>query len=131
MSPASPPPDARCPVCEEPAPRDGALRCECGYDFAARDPSAALVRLGYARRRARWLLRRGAGTGAAAAVLLLLVHGRLADHVELVTLIFAQLALGTWWAARGVLDARLARRRLRAASAIGQLPAARVVHGLR
>ena len=120
-----------CPICDDAAPA-GAARCDCGYDFAARDASAALVRIGYARRRARWLLRRGLGTVLATSIpLSLLARAPLADQVELVTFIVAQLALGAWWAARGVLDAHTARRRLRAASTLRQLPPARVVHGLR
>jgi hypothetical protein len=117
----------RCPLCEEPA---AAPRCDCGYDFEARDPSTAVVRLGHARRRAGHLVRRGAATiGATSVLLALLAHAPAAERLEIVTILIAQLALGAWWAARGVLDARTVRRRLRAASAIGQLPAARLVHG--
>lgn len=118
----------RCPVCEEPA--SDTPRCDCGYDFTHRDPAAAVVRLGYERRRARWLLRRGAITAVAAVgPLLLLAHQPVADQLEIATVILAQLVLGVWWAARGVLDGQIVRRRLRAAQTIGQLPAARVVHG--
>src|SRR5688572_28716971 len=107
----------RCPVCEEPSV--GAIRCDCGYDFAARDASGALVRLGYARRRARQLLRRGAVTMAAIVIPLgLLTRAPLTEQVELVMLLVVQLALGAGWAARGLLDAQTARRRLRAAAAL-------------
>jgi len=118
-----------CPICEAAAPA-GTARCDCGYDFAARDESAALVRIGYAQRRARWLLRRGLAT-ACSAVIALLAGAPLANHNEVAGFFFMSLALGAWWATRGALDAYAARRRLRAAAMLRQLPAARVVHGLR
>jgi hypothetical protein len=118
-----------CPICDD-AALAGAARCDCGYDFASRDASAALVRIGYARRRARWLLRRGLATVFTAAIALL-AGAPLANRVEVVGFFVMSLALGAWWAARGALDAHAARRRLRAATTLGQLPAARVVHGLR
>jgi hypothetical protein len=120
-----------CPICEAGAPA-GTARCDCGYDFAARDASAALVRISYARRRARWLLRRGLATVLATAIpLALLTRASLANQVEIVGFFVVQLVLGAWWAARGALDAHAARRQLRAVTTLGQLPAARVVHGLR
>jgi hypothetical protein len=123
------PSGSHCPICEDPAP-PGAARCDCGYDFATRDASGALVRIGYARRRARELLRRGLAT-AFTAVIGLLAGTPLANHVEVVGFFFMSLALGAWWVARGALDAHAARRRLRAVATLRQLPAARVVHGLR
>ena len=118
-----------CPICDDAAPA-GAVRCDCGYDFAARDASAALVRISYARRRARWLLRRGLYL-VVTAVIGLLASAPIASHVEVVGFLSMSLALGAWWAARGVLDAHTARRRLRAVATLRQLPPARVVHGLR
>jgi hypothetical protein len=116
----------RCPVCDELSIRSGA--CDCGYDFDTGDPGGALVRLSYARRRADKLVNRGMATVLAAAIpALFLGDIPLVHQLELVTVIIAQLVLGTWWSARGVLGRRAVRRQRTAIATLGALPEARVI----
>lgn len=111
----------RCPVCEQVWP-DGTPACPCGFDFATRDPHAAITRLAREVRRGNGIWRRGL-----IALLCLPITFSLGSLPTGMMLATAQLGVSILWIVQGLVRADIAGRKLAAAKALIQLPPARLI----
>jgi hypothetical protein len=112
-----------CPVCGQTWPVAQPAACLCGHDFTTGDPSIAIAKLGLEKRAGnRWWLR-GLGAMFFLPVTFVVLSGSpLAWILGSVHAAFVGIAI-----IGGLARADRAEKKLKAAKALKQLPAARVI----
>lgn len=118
---------ATCLVCDQRYLEQPA-RCECGYDFETADPRSALPALRVQARRATRIWLTGLALLASIPIGFAIVLA-VAPHLLTIAILAAplQLATGAVVTATGLIGGDRHHKRLKAANALLQLPAARVI----